>query len=133
MLMTNPVQKHRVCQIIQRLNLKPKEMRGVRAAFWTNRGISRLARRDSGHCPKTLRPFEKKGRSKLLYFMSSVCFTYTYIRNYFFASPLLRMTLAGFPTAMLMGSSGFTTTAPEPTTLPSPISAEYRMVTFMPM
>ena len=37
-LLTNPVPKHRVCQIILSMNPKQKEMRGVRAAFRTNKG-----------------------------------------------------------------------------------------------
>ena len=42
-LLTNPVRRHRVCQIIQRLNLKQKGMRALRSAFRTNRGISPTA------------------------------------------------------------------------------------------
>ena len=37
---------------------------------------------------------------------------------------LLLIILAGLPTATEYGGKGFTTTAPEPTTEPSPISAE---------
>ncbi|MBQ8525050.1 MAG: hypothetical protein IJ457_10560, partial [Clostridia bacterium] len=36
--MTNPVRKHRACQIKQKLNQKKKEMRDLRVAFWTIKG-----------------------------------------------------------------------------------------------
>ena len=68
-LLTNPVRRHRVCQIIQRLNLKQKGMRALRSAFRTNRGISPIAIGDLD-AVQDLRPFEK-GRSKLLCILSA--------------------------------------------------------------
>ena len=51
-LLTNPVRRYRVCQIIQRLNLKQKGMRALRSAFRTNRGISPIAIGDLDSVPR---------------------------------------------------------------------------------
>jgi hypothetical protein len=48
------------------------------------------------------------------------------------ATPRLRITFAGTPTATEKGGMGFTTTEPAPITEPSPMSAEYTTDTFMP-
>ena len=58
-LLTNPVRRHRVCQIIQRLNLKQKGMRALRSAFRTNRGISPSSEVDLGLCPYLAPPSSK--------------------------------------------------------------------------
>ena len=74
-LLTNPVRRHRVCQIIQRLNIKQKGMRGIcstfafakcvnclrqfRSAFRTNRGISPSSEVDLGLCPYLAPPSSK--------------------------------------------------------------------------